>query len=255
MIGIYRIKNLINDKCYYGSSKNIPKRWKQHKNQLNLKTHCNIKLQRAWNKYGEENFVFEIVELCDIEFLLTTEQNYLNLKPEYNIGLNSYGGDNLSNNPNKEIILKSITKSIIKRMDLMSDEERKLKYSKPLDKNPNWKGGTSYNYCECGKQIKPDYKYCNKCRPRNDKNNPFYGKTHSLQTKELLSQKRVGKYSGCQNIPIIIDEIEYRSAGEASKILNIPMVTIRWRVKSNNLKFSNYKYKINYPSFKLTRWQ
>jgi hypothetical protein len=41
----------------------------------------------------------------------------------------------------------------------------------------------------------------------------------------------------------MIDEVEYRSAGEASKILNIPMVTIRWRVKSKNKKFDNYKYK------------
>ena len=37
MIGIYRIKNKINDKCYYGSSKNIEKRWKTHLNQLKNK--------------------------------------------------------------------------------------------------------------------------------------------------------------------------------------------------------------------------
>jgi hypothetical protein len=46
-----------------------------------------------------------------------------------------------------------------------------------------------------------------------------------------------------ENFPIIIDNVEYRSAGEASKILNIPMATIRWRVKSKNKKFENYKYK------------
>lgn len=34
MIGIYRIKNLINNKCYYGSSKEIEKRWSRHKNEL-----------------------------------------------------------------------------------------------------------------------------------------------------------------------------------------------------------------------------
>ena len=52
-----------------------------------------------------------------------------------------------------------------------------------------------------------------------------------------------GVYNGKQNIPIIIDDIEYRSAGEASKILNIPMVTIRWRVLSKNKKFNNYQIK------------
>ena len=52
MIGIYRIKNLVNEKCYYGSSKNIEKRWKTHLNQLRNKKHINSILQRAWNKYG-----------------------------------------------------------------------------------------------------------------------------------------------------------------------------------------------------------
>jgi hypothetical protein len=74
-------------------------------------------------------------------------------------------------------------------------------------------------------------------------NNPFYGKTHTDKTKNKLSEKRTGTYNGEQNIPIIIDNIEYRSAGEASKILNIPMVTIRWRIKSKNKRFENYKYK------------
>jgi hypothetical protein len=58
-----------------------------------------------------------------------------------------------------------------------------------------------------------------------------------------LREKRIGVYNGEQNIPIIIDGVEYRSAGEASKILKIPMVTIRWRVISKNKKFDNYKYK------------
>lgn len=78
---------------------------------------------------------------------------------------------------------------------------------------------------------------------KNGINNPFYGKHHTNETKQKISESRLGKYNGEQNIPIIIDDIEYSSAGEASKVLNIPMVTIRWRVKSKNKKFENYKYK------------
>jgi DNA-directed RNA polymerase specialized sigma24 family protein len=40
--------------------------------------------------------------------------------------------------------------------------------------------------------------------------------------------------------PIIIDDIEYISASEASKILNIDRGTIRFRLKSDN--YPNYKY-------------
>ena len=243
MIGIYRIKNLVNGKCYYGSSKEIEKRLKRHKRELNSNTHINCVLQRAWNKYGENNFLFELIEECDIDVLLETEQKYLNLNPEYNIGIKSSGGDNLTKNPNKDKIVKKITESVKKRYDLMTDEEKKEKHSQPMETNPNWKGGVSYVYCECGKRIGYGHTHCNKCRPRSESNNPFFGKQHSEETKKKLRDKKLGIYNGEQNIPIMIDDVEYRSAGEASKILNIPMVTIRWRVISKNKKFDNYRYK------------
>lgn len=243
MIGIYRIKNLVNGKCYYGSSKQIKKRWKTHLNDLKNGKHHNIHLQRSWNKHGEVNFLFEVVEKCDETILLELEQKYLNSNPEFNIGIKSSGGDNLTKNPNKEYIIHKITQSVRKRYELMSEDEKKEKHSKPMDKNPNWKGGTSFKYCKCGTKISPENSSCIKCRDRSGSKNPFFGKQHTEETKQKLSEVRKGTYNGKQNIPIIIDNIEYRSAGEASKILNIPMVTIRWRVKSKNKKFDNYKYK------------
>lgn len=242
MIGIYRIRNKVNDKCYYGSSKNIEKRWQRHKNELKNNNH-NPLLQRAWNKYGESNFVFEVIEECELSVLLQTEQKYLDLLPEYNIGLNASGGDNLSKNPNKVDIIEKITKAVRERIISMTDIERKEKFSKPMDTNPNWKGGSSFKNCECGEKINPTNKTCIKCRDKSGKNNPFYGKTHTNETKLKLSKKRIGTYNGKQNIPIIIDNIEYCSLREASKILTIPIVTIRWRVLSKNKKFENYKYK------------
>ena len=246
MIGIYKIKNLKNKKCYYGSSKNIEKRWRTHLNNLKNGKHHNIHLQRSWDKYGEDNFVFEVVEECDETHLLELEQKYLDSNPEFNIGIKSSGGDNLTKNPNKKEIVRRMTQSVRKRYELMSEGERKEKHSQPMDKNPNWKGGVSYNYCEiCDKKISQGAKRCleHTTYKRNGVDNPFFGKQHTDETKKKLSEKRIGKYSGEQNIPIIIDGIEYRSAGEASKVLNIPMVTIRWRVISKNKKFDNYKYK------------
>jgi group I intron endonuclease len=243
MIGIYRIKNLKNKKCYYGSSKNIEKRWRTHLNNLKNGKHHNVHLQRSWDKYGEDNFVFELVEECGETILLELEQKYLDLNPEFNIGVKSSGGDNLTKNPNKEDIVHKMTQSVRKRYELMSEDERKEKHSQPMDKNPNWKGGTSFKYCECGLKISPNNNSCINCRDKSGEKNPFFGKQHTEETKKRLSEKRKGTYNGEQNIPIIIDNVEYRSAGEASKILDIPMVTIRWRVKSKNKKFDNYKYK------------
>lgn len=243
MIGIYKIKNLENGKCYYGSSKDITKRWKTHLNQLKNGKHHNIHLQRSWDKYGESSFIFEVVEECNEKVLLELEQKYLDSNPEYNIGVKSSGGDNLTKNPNKNDIISRMTDSVRNRYKLMSKNEKKEKHSQPMDKNPNWKGGITYVYCDCGKRIGYGYTHCNKCRPRNENNNPFFGKQHSNETKKKLSEIRKGTYNGEQNIPIIIDDVEYRSSGDASKTLNIPMTTIRWRIISKNKKFENYKYK------------
>ena len=122
MIGVYRIKNLINGKCYYGSSKNIEKRWSRHKRELNNNTHINCILQRAWDKYGENNFIFEIIEVCAINVLLETEQKYLDLQPDYNIGIKSIGGDNLTKNPNRGKIIQKMTESVKQRYNSMTDE-------------------------------------------------------------------------------------------------------------------------------------
>ena len=86
--GVYQIRNTINDKIYIGSSINIEKRWVRHKRDLVKGNHRNRHLQRAWNKYGEENFEFSILEECEPikEILLEKEQYYLNkLRPQYNI--------------------------------------------------------------------------------------------------------------------------------------------------------------------------
>jgi group I intron endonuclease len=243
MIGIYRIRNLINEKCYYGSSKNIEKRWKTHLNQLRNKKHINCILQSAWEKYGENNFIFEIVEECEIQSLFDIEQKYIDSLGEYNIGLKASGGDNISKNPNKNTIIENIKKGGKLWRDGLTDKEKKEKFSKPLDKNPNWRGGSSFVYCGCGKRIGYGHTHCNKCRPKEGKNNPFYGKKHTEEYKKKSSIRMMGKYNGDQNTPIVIDGVDYNSLGLASKILEISIATIRWRVLSKNPKYKNYHYK------------
>lgn len=76
--GIYYIKNKINNKIYIGSSKNIYNRKAQHYSELRGNYHENIFLQRSWNKYGEENFEFGILEeVKNINELYAREQFYI----------------------------------------------------------------------------------------------------------------------------------------------------------------------------------
>lgn len=90
-VGVYFITNAANGKVYVGSSSNIEKRWLEHKSTLKRGVHKNRYLQKAWFKYGEDCFIFEVVEICSKEFLIDVEQNWLckaevgNFKRCYNI--------------------------------------------------------------------------------------------------------------------------------------------------------------------------
>ena len=90
--GVYRIVNNINGKIYIGSSIHVNKRLEEHKNTLKNNNHHNIHLQRAWNKYGEESFSFEIIETTevDINILRQREQYWMDYYKSYdlNIGYN-----------------------------------------------------------------------------------------------------------------------------------------------------------------------
>jgi len=77
----------LNGKKYIGSTVNGYTRFCDHQANLRRGKHHSIILQRAWNKYGEDAFVFEIVEHTTLETLLQREQHYLDQQPEYNASL------------------------------------------------------------------------------------------------------------------------------------------------------------------------
>ena len=75
--GVYQIYNKTNNKRYIGSSLHVRKRWTQHLHLLRNKKHHSKHLQCAWNKYGEDQFIFSCIEYCDPECLLQTEHKYI----------------------------------------------------------------------------------------------------------------------------------------------------------------------------------
>lgn len=84
--GIYCITNKTNGHRYIGSSANMFGRWKRHEKMLQKGTHHSAHLQRAWIKYGADNFKFSVIAVCDEQVLLIYEQMFIDgLHPEYNI--------------------------------------------------------------------------------------------------------------------------------------------------------------------------
>jgi len=84
---IYKIYNLKTGGCYIGQTIQPPKnRFLRHKRELNNQQHPNIILQRAWNKYGESCFIFEVIKTCKSKNELDSEEFNLILKfGNYNI--------------------------------------------------------------------------------------------------------------------------------------------------------------------------
>lgn len=93
MIGIYKITNKINNKCYIGQSRNIERRWKRHIQENN-----DSAIHRAIKKYGVENFSFEVIEECSTEELDKKEIYWINFynsidkEKGYNLTLGGLGG-------------------------------------------------------------------------------------------------------------------------------------------------------------------
>jgi group I intron endonuclease len=85
--GIYKITGP-NNRCYIGQSVNLSKRIGSHKHDLRRNIHSNGKLQNAWNKYGEEAFVFEAILLCAPEDLVEKEQYFMDLFNSVSDGYN-----------------------------------------------------------------------------------------------------------------------------------------------------------------------
>ncbi len=75
--GIYQIKHAQSGKVYIGSSCCLNDRWMSHKLLLRKGVHENTHLQRSWNKYGKEAFVFSVIEYSDQSQLLEREQYWI----------------------------------------------------------------------------------------------------------------------------------------------------------------------------------
>lgn len=97
ILGIYKILNKTTGKFYIGKSANsIAHRWNVHRFLLRKGKHKNIYLQNAWNKYGECDFEFIILEVCIKENITEREQYWMDLTGCYDREL----GYNI--NPNAE---------------------------------------------------------------------------------------------------------------------------------------------------------
>jgi len=81
---IYIISNAIDKKAIVGYSANAISRMYEHRRQLLNNSHSNKYLQNSFNKYGDKNFEFEILEEYEREFLPSMENWWANMLNTHN---------------------------------------------------------------------------------------------------------------------------------------------------------------------------
>lgn len=87
--GIYSITNTISGKRYIGQTNNFARRKAQHFSYLRNGSHHNILLQRAFSKYGEEFFEFEVLEeVSEIGRITEREQHWMDYYDTFANGYN-----------------------------------------------------------------------------------------------------------------------------------------------------------------------
>ena len=85
IIGIYKITNTVTNDFYIGSSKDVKRRWTEHKCPSSWKRLPNSQLYQDMKKYGLDKFDFQVLEVVEPEELKEAEQKFIELlNPTYN---------------------------------------------------------------------------------------------------------------------------------------------------------------------------
>jgi group I intron endonuclease len=221
--GIYLIKNIENKKIYIGSAVNIDKRWEKHKTDLKKGKHHSCLLQRAWKKYGEQSFKFEIIqEVSNPEHLIAYEQVYLDYYKSYedDKGYNickvagSTYGITFTEESKKKLSESNKGKNIGKKHSEQTRKKMSEAQNKPEIKNKLSAIRTGKKHSE---ETKNKLSQINKGKKlsegaKNKLSQAKTGKKHSEQTK-----KKIGEANKGRNIGLKHSEEHKKKISEAMK--------------------------------------
>lgn len=189
--GVYQILNIEANKVYIGSSVNVLNRMKDHKKALMTNAHGNRHLQRAWNKYGAEAFIFERLERVPVARILEREQHWIDFygaavrKNGYNIC--PMAGNTLGFKPTKEQRKKI--------------SERNSGAGNPMyGKTHSAEARAALSAFHTGLKMPKEFREKMSIVTKGE-NNGMHGKRHTVEVKKTIAEKlkERGGYKGTNN--------------------------------------------------------
>lgn len=232
---IYKITNIITGDLYIGSAISLIKRKYSHLFELRHNKHHSPILQNSYNKHGENNFIFEMLEeVLEKENLVIREQWWIDyLNPRYNIS--RIAGSPLGVKHTEQAKLN------------MSKAHLGIKPTKEaLVKRSLKQGGE--NHWTYGKERTQDTKdkISNVLKERYELGyeHPFKGHNHKEDTKDKISKKLMIPIEQYSLDGVLIKE--WLGATEAAKELGFHASNITSCCKGNTKTSNNFfwKYKI-----------
>ena len=178
--GIYKITNTVNGKVYIGQAKNLNTRFANHLYRIKRKEHHNEYLQRAFDKHGETNFIYEIVEEISDLYILDSREKYW---------IDHYGGINSIDTYNLKDPLLNEHNDYVKS---------KLSKANSGENNPNygnkWTDEQKENMSKSrkGKSWVEIYGEDKAKEMREKASDSQKGREHSEETKEKIRKANVG---------------------------------------------------------------
>lgn len=221
---VYLIINKINGKCYIGESKDYIKRWSDHK-----AASVKYPIHYAFDKYGIDNFSFEIIEECSENELKEAEVWWIAYFKSLGVELYNItnGGDGITGYQHTD---KTKEKLSIQKKQLYESGWTQPPHNQEfIDKQSDRMQGHTINI---GRKHLPDCEHCKILRERNANDNPTKNGINE-EARNRMSIKKTGSQNSQakmteEKVKKLLDlSTQGFSTKELSKIFGIAETTVR----------------------------
>lgn len=216
MIGIYKITNKFNGKTYIGQSNDIERRFKEHQQKGES---SRIPLDIAIQKYGKDNFTYEIIEECSLEELNQREEYWI-------ITLNTIeNGYNCSEGGGQQSIGENNGRSKLTEEDVKKIRQAYADHKKQKEIYEEYKNIISFGYFQ----------------------NLWQGRSWGHVMPEVFTEENKQYY---------IYQNSNGSNGASAKFTDNEVVEIRKRYVNESAKdiYEDYKERVTYQTFQAMLW-